>query len=333
MLDALATLCLGSALLVSPRAASGDCGECSLEAGKVTLCRTHDKADGTELRRLKKLARSKEPQERIEALKGLAGLSSEHANAPSLEAAQLIAAYLEEELASARISAVAALLEGQHPEVVVATLSADVASIGRDWKVAEPQLAKWAAGKSDGPQSSNPKERAEFAEHVRVLQYGPYVVQALGKLPDERSSAALVEVLGWPVESTPAAFLRTAALSALELRTLAGAQAVIGLLEDLDAWLPGNPPAEPFPWQRPNQTFNDALVRNLTLRMQDSDYADVADRLRTTAQAMGLSGCPGEARGAAAAWKAWLAANATSFRSELGSLATPVHGQLETKKK
>ncbi len=95
--------------------APGDCDTCTLEAGKVTLCRTHDKAEGTALRKLKKLARSEESQDRIEALKGLAALSSEHANAPSLEAAQLIAGFLEEDLATARISAVVALLEGQHP--------------------------------------------------------------------------------------------------------------------------------------------------------------------------------------------------------------------------
>jgi hypothetical protein len=46
---------------------------------------------------------------------------------------------------------------------------------------------------------------------------------------------------------------------------------------------------------------------------------------------MGLSGCPGEARGAAAAWRTWLAANASSFHAELGPLARPVHAQLQTK--
>lgn len=314
-------------LLLAP----GDCAQCTLEAGKTTLCRTHDKAEGAALRRLKKLARSKDPKERIEALQGLASLSSEHANAPSPDAAECIAGFLDEELSAARVSAVVALLEGQHPEVVVAALSAEVADLGRDWKAAEAYLQEWALGKVEGPQSGNPKERAEFSAHVRVLHYGPYVVQALGKLPDDRSSAALVEVLGWPVESTPAAFLRTAALSALELRTLAGAQAVIDLLEDLDTWLAGDPPAEGFAWQRNTQTFNDALVRNLSLRMQMTDYAVVSERLRSTAQDMGLSGCPGEARGAAAAWKAWLAANASSFRGELGTLAKPVHAQLQTK--
>jgi hypothetical protein len=320
----------GSILLLGTLAfAAGDCGECTLEAGKVTLCRTHDKAEGTALRRLKKLARSKEVSERAEALKSLATLSAGHANAPSLEAALMIGAFLEEEQAPLRIDAVEALLAGQHPEVVVATLSAEVATLGRDWKVADKYLMAWADSQRKGSKSYSAKENAEFMSHLRVVQYGDPVLRALGKLPDERSVAALVTALGWPVESTPATFFLSAARSALELHSRAGAEAVIGLLERLDEYLAGDPPMVPYGLPVESTMAGELMIKVLARPMSHLDYLALTESLRTTALAMGLSGCPAEAQGPAGPWKEWFAAHASSFRTELGTLANPVQVQLE----
>lgn len=321
---------LASTIACAPmHVAAGECDKCTMVADKVELCRTHDKAEGPALLRAKKLARSKELAQHAEALKVLVGLSLEHGNAPSPEAARRIAEFLEHEQQTLRVEAVKALLSGQHPETVVATLCAEVTIVRRDQMAADPYLAAWAAGEDKGVRSE--KEQAEFAAHLRVLHYGPVVLRALGKLPDDRSSAAVIEALGWPVESTPARFFHAAAESALELRTLACVEALVDLLARLDPWLAGDPPAEAYPWARNVQTLNDGLLRLISLRMQTVDCVALTERLRAVALELGLSNCPAEAQGAADAWKSWLAANTSAFRSELGTLETPVRASLESK--
>ncbi|MEM8712528.1 MAG: hypothetical protein AAGG01_16360 [Planctomycetota bacterium] len=92
-----------------------ECDECT--RGKI--CKSHRASDRSALKRLAADLASKDAEVRIRALRDVGALAAEHDVAPGKEAAEVLAAALEDDQLVVQVVAMKELTNGQHPEVAV----------------------------------------------------------------------------------------------------------------------------------------------------------------------------------------------------------------------
>ena len=164
---------------------------------------------------------SEDPAERTAALRALAALSEDHANAPSKEAARLLSAALEDESLTVRAVAAELLARGQDPETAVGGLVGLLEDIQR------------GLGRGDLVASIQRDESPAAASEA--MEYLQRVLRAAGGLPDDRTAGALKDVLvALPWETRGQPLGRAAVEAVLELGVQDGVEAVIGLLDPFE---------------------------------------------------------------------------------------------------
>lgn len=173
-----------------------DCDTC--KPNKV--CKPHKDADAAAIKEIKPLLKSDAVADRQQALKELALLNLEHENAPSKPVTELIADALEDDSYEVRGAALRLLGMGQDPEVVVkATINSlketrkELSKLGRG--------PRGGGGRGGGQDGGEPRELTEEEQQKRELRekltaYSGSLVEAMGKLPDDRVVKELSDVFG-----------------------------------------------------------------------------------------------------------------------------------------
>lgn len=184
----MVALLLGLQLSVG-EARAGDCAACTPTA----LCAVHLKEEAAAVAEQAPKLKSKDMGERRSAIAALVALDSKHPLCPSLESAKLVAAALDDEKVAVRLAAVTALERGMHPDVSVGALATALDETRKE-------LAKIPFGKGDwGGGAPGAKEDPKVVERRKardeLLGLAQLIVKGLRGLPDDRSVAALAELL------------------------------------------------------------------------------------------------------------------------------------------
>jgi len=176
-------------LLLSGIAVRADgCATCSPTA----LCAVHQKEEAAAVAELTPKFKSKDPGDRRGAIAKLVALDARHPLCPSLESAKLVAT-LDDEKVAVRLEAVKALQRGMHPDVSVGALATALEETRKE-------LAKIPFGKGDwGGGAPGAKEDPKVVERRKardeLLGLAQQIVKGLRELPDDRSVAALADLL------------------------------------------------------------------------------------------------------------------------------------------
>jgi hypothetical protein len=178
------------ALLSSGIAArADDCATCTPTA----LCAVHQKEEAAAVAEVTPKLKSKDPSDRRFAIAALVALDAKHPLCPSLESAKLVAAALDDEKVAVRLEAVKALERGMHPDVSVGALATALEETHKE-------LAKIPFGKGDwGGGAPGAKEDPKVVERRKardeLVGLAQQIVKGLRELPDDRSVAALADLL------------------------------------------------------------------------------------------------------------------------------------------
>ena len=164
-------------------AAADDCGAC--KRGK--LCTPHTKEERATLERLAPALASEEIAERIDALREVAELTTEHENAPSVAVAKALAAGVTDESLRVRSIALDLLSDGQDPETAVVAVTRALAEIHKGY--AGGNLVPTLTGDKMSP--------AAVGEAMRYLRLTHRIA---GRVRDDKGQKGIVALPAWAIE-------------------------------------------------------------------------------------------------------------------------------------
>lgn len=129
-MEAMKTLLSLALLFPIVSLAPADCPDCLPGTRKAKLCEPHADAEKAELKACASGLKKKVSEERLAALRELAALTEEHANAPSPMLVKTLARGLGDEEDEVVLGTIE-LLGGQHPEAVLGAYSAYVKKLDK----------------------------------------------------------------------------------------------------------------------------------------------------------------------------------------------------------
>lgn len=202
-------LCLAGAF------APDQCDDCT----QKKLCKPHAAHVTAELERLEPDLESEDQRTRMSALEDVADLSDAHENAPSKQAAEVLAAALADERLVVREKAIELLTEGQHPETAVTATVELLKSYQRSmWTLVETLMGR------DGKAGTT-------AEAMRLVKTS---LESAGRLRDDRVVKAVESVLkAFPTEMRGQPAAQAAVEVLLEFRTQSAVTTVISQFSGL----------------------------------------------------------------------------------------------------
>lgn len=284
-------LILASLALVAGTAtvrAAGDCARCTPTA----LCATHQQEETAALTELGARLKSKDPFDRKNALTKLAELDHRHPLCPTLETAKLVATALDDADVAVRTQAVTTLAGGMHPDVAVRGLVDALTEARKELAKIPFGRGDWGGGNNGDPPDPKAAERrtARTAWSTLLTE----CVTGLRKLPDDRSVAALAELLPtltrWQAE-----LLAADADALLALGARSGVAAIIARLKAAPVGDTGK------------QRFG-----------PDTTGATLRDLLAKAAAAKGTDAVPEWSDTEPVDWERWFAKNQKHFAAKLG---------------
>ncbi len=203
--------CLFALALVAP-ARLGDCSECKPD----DLCGPHRQSEKKGLDEWRGTIRAKDLEQRLSAVRGVAALTKQHANAPSRAVADTLAIALLDDDFRVREAAAEQLADGQHPDAAVKALvralddvRAEFAKLGRD------------------------RERGSAGASILAKNgkgYADAVIDGLARLPDDRSVDALAGVLKQLGPDAPTELANPLTKALLQLKSRDAIEAVVNRL-------------------------------------------------------------------------------------------------------
>jgi hypothetical protein len=159
----------------------------------------HQKEEAAAVAELAPKLKSKDFGERKSAVAKIGELDAKHPLCPTLESAKLVAGMLDDEKVAVRIAAVQSLAGGMHPDVAVGALAGALDETQKALAKIPFGKGDWGGGPGGGAggagQKEDPKaaERRKSREELNAL--AQELVKSLRALPDDRSVAALAELL------------------------------------------------------------------------------------------------------------------------------------------
>lgn len=162
-------------LALLPVSVPDACDLCRSDGDEVQLCGPHANVESRTLTEARvRLKYAKEPEERGQWLRAVAGLTREHENAPSPAVAELLASGLEDETPTVRTLAVGLLMEGQHGPTVAAALVTATHDL-RDYLRIDPlEDVEWP----EMPKASKKDGKDDLQRQLEALKT---VTEALGR--------------------------------------------------------------------------------------------------------------------------------------------------------
>lgn len=296
-------LCLSASLSTPSSSTQGDsCGDCASTQRRTVLCARHAGIEGATLREQKRNLRSKESSLRVAALERVAELTHTHANAASPAVARFLAEGLDDPSLAVRRVAVKLLAEGQNADEAARGMVRGLESAKETWSGIEERVADPRTG------------ALEIDELTEVPAYFESVLEALGKLRDERSLQALLAYLRSPLERTPGRFLVVAGEATLALDTRRGTEAVITLLANLEAALAHGAIPRRFERADGRATLLDSMKARLD-NATEAERGALLNALSAYAEKKLLA--PESKPTCASDWRAWLESVRTQLPERL----------------
>ena len=202
-------------------------GDACSSCKPTALCPDHLVQENAAVAQLAPLLKSKDPFERSRTLAKLGELDAKHPLCPTADTAKLVAGLLDDESVDVRTEAAKALGNGMHPDVAITALIGALDATKKGLAKIPFGMGDWGAAPG---QKEDPKvtERRKAREELNALE--TTIVAGLVKLPDDRSVAALVELLPqltrWNGE-----MLATTTEGILKLGARGGVEAVVARIK------------------------------------------------------------------------------------------------------
>lgn len=279
---------------------SSACADCKGDPRRTVLCSVHLEAESSTLREQRALfAKARDAADRIASLERVAALTRAHSNAPSPIVARFLSDALRDDSLQVRRAALAALLDGQHPDETVRGVLDGWREGQKLWRVLDAKLVlseqPIEAGK--GSFALTNEELTEIPDYVLELLRG------LGRVRDERSCNVLQSFLRSPLDRTPGRFFVAAAESMLQLDSRRSWEATITLLDELeDAFVDGELPRR---FAGDPRTDVLAMLKAPLENATAHELAAIVELLSTYAKKRGLTPPESTESLRAADWRAW----------------------------